>query len=88
MSKPTETELARKRGTLKGRLTNFEKYISSFSGVTTCNEIQSLELKLRTDKINEVYNEFDHIIQTRIEAVTEDEQELVLNECPRTEIES
>lgn len=89
MSKLSDTELIRKRGTLKGRLTSFEKYVSSFSGVTTCNEVQALELKLRMDKMNEVFSEFDNIqnsIETKVDDY--DDQERTANEIQREEFES
>lgn len=62
-------DLIRKRGTLKGRLTNFEKYIQGLTDVTSCNELQAIELKLRMQKINEVFLDFDQIQQC-IESLT------------------
>lgn len=80
-------ELIRKRGSLKGRLTNFEKYLAGYTDGTTCTEVQLIELKLRIDKINEIFSEFDHIQQS-IEVSVEGDDDIALQESQRLDFET
>ncbi|XP_048480555.1 uncharacterized protein LOC119693146 isoform X1 [Plutella xylostella] len=62
--------LTRKRGVLKGRLTNLEKYLDSFTGLTLTSE-QIIEIKLRAHGASSLLNEFN-TVQSQIEELSEE----------------
>ncbi|XP_052749871.1 uncharacterized protein LOC128200456 [Galleria mellonella] len=59
------SELKKQRGTLKGRLTLFEKYLNKLSNVTL-SEKQQAELLLRIESVSNLFNSFNEI-QEQIE---------------------
>nr|CAI5853378.1 unnamed protein product [Callosobruchus analis] len=67
--------LIRKRGALKSKLTNFEKYLTSLeSDISSENQIDRvriIELQQRADKFDKVYQEFEDI-QDEIEITVVD----------------
>ncbi|CAH2207612.1 jg6931, partial [Pararge aegeria aegeria] len=80
-------ELVKKRGSYKGRLTKFENYLDNLNNVSDCSQLDKLELKLRMNKIESLYTEFDEV-QTNIECLSLPEEEHQ-NQClQRSEFES
>lgn len=65
-------ELIKKRGSIKGRLTKFKKYIESFQG-QSLSVNQSAEIKLRMHAVMSLYAEFNKV-QNRIEEVLPETQ--------------
>ncbi|XP_045778087.1 uncharacterized protein LOC123875994 [Maniola jurtina] len=80
-------ELVKKRGSYKGRLTKFENYVSSLKSVSDCSQVDKLELKLRMNKIETIYNEFDEV-QTSIECLSLSEEEQQNQSLQRSEFET
>ncbi|KOB66705.1 Gag-pol polyprotein, partial [Operophtera brumata] len=54
------SELKKQRGHLKGRLTQFKKYVDSFSGASLSN-LQVAEMRLRLQSASEYFSKFNSI---------------------------
>ncbi|KAI8440876.1 hypothetical protein MSG28_009178 [Choristoneura fumiferana] len=76
-------DLIRKRGVVKGRLTNFINYIEKLDTLTS---LQIIELKVRLNKIDSLYDQFEEI-QTAIECNV-DEKDKTAHLAERTEFEN
>ncbi|XP_063368166.1 uncharacterized protein LOC134656535 [Cydia amplana] len=61
--------LTQRRGTLKGKLTLFAKYVATLNKANLTN-IQKVELQLRINNAASYYQDFD-VVQTRIEELAE-----------------
>ena len=62
-------ELVKKRGSFKGRLTDFSTYLSGLDKSLSQPEV--CELQLRINKIDSLYNQYDEV-QLRIECLVDD----------------
>ncbi|KAI5630828.1 hypothetical protein NE865_16459 [Phthorimaea operculella] len=78
-------ELTRQRGTVKGKLTLFQKFVKAIDK-NTIDSIQKLQLLMRIDAAKDMYKEFDHL-QTSIDMLVDD-NELVNQTSYREEFES
>ncbi|XP_049869686.1 uncharacterized protein LOC126369369 isoform X1 [Pectinophora gossypiella] len=65
-----EKELVKKRGSYKGRLTQFINYFNSLQS-DKLNVDNASELQLRVNKLENVFDQFDKI-QTSLECITDD----------------
>lgn len=70
MSEKELKALIRKRGSLKGKLTNFKSYLNDLQSTSLLNDYQLTEFQLRLNKIEIIYDEFD-ILQTEIETLAD-----------------
>ncbi|KAL4718853.1 hypothetical protein ACJJTC_017312 [Scirpophaga incertulas] len=68
-------ESIKKRGTIKGKLTLFAKFVNSFCNVQLLDDKQLTELKLRSDIAQSLLSDFDNI-QTSIEMMMVSESDL------------
>lgn len=80
-------ELVKKRGSYKGRLTKFENYLDNLRSVSDCSQLDKLELKLRMNKIESLYSDFEEV-QTSIECLSLPEEEHTHQCLQRSEFES
>lgn len=71
MSDTEVREWIRKRASIKGRLTNFNNYLTEFRKICDVSRQQVNELKVRLDKIEALFNEYD-TIQCKIELLQEE----------------
>ncbi|CAI6363726.1 unnamed protein product [Macrosiphum euphorbiae] len=71
MAPPELTECIRKRGVAKGKLTRFGSFFDTFQRNARRNYT---ELKLRLDKLESLFDEFD-LIQTEIEGLDESDSQ-------------
>ncbi|XP_028170091.1 uncharacterized protein LOC114359786 [Ostrinia furnacalis] len=73
-------DLIKKRGSEKGKLTLFKKYLAKLDPQAISAE-QIIDLELRTDKVRTVFSKFEKI-QDRIETLSTDiDKELEEREC-------
>lgn len=66
------SDLRKQRGHMKGRLTQFKKYVDSFLAVTP-TKVQIAELKLRMQAAREIFQSFNEI-ESQIELCTPDSE--------------
>ncbi|KAL4720950.1 hypothetical protein ACJJTC_005368 [Scirpophaga incertulas] len=85
MSESKISQLIKKRGSQKCKLTGFCNYISLIKNITTIDSPQILnEIKSRLQKMEILYSEFD-ALQGQIEELSEDPEERYQENCSRTD---
>lgn len=78
-------DLNKRRGSIRQRLTVFEKYLQPLLDLTEVNNVKVNELRLRLSTVRELCSSFDDI-QTQIELLVDDDSsELQMNERETTE---
>lgn len=75
-------DLIRKRGAVKGRLTNFINYVEKLDSLSS---LQVIELQARLSRMDALYTQFEEI-QCEIDVLV-DENELAVHSAARTEFE-
>lgn len=87
MSDTELKELRIKRGSIKGRLTNFKNHLQLLKGVGSLNVYQVKELRNRLSKLEELFSDYD-TLQTNLEikeSASETPSESILAERYETE---
>ncbi|CAH2107395.1 unnamed protein product [Euphydryas editha] len=72
MTTESMKDLNRRRGSIRNRLTAFEKYVTPLLDVKEFNTVQLNQLRLRLTTMRELVLSFDDI-QTQIELLDDDE---------------